>query len=484
MGKRKNWVTVDMDGLKKVLERRGKAFAIFELVQNAWDENVTKVEVTLTRPESGRSELTVADDSPEGFRDLTDSYTMFAESYKKADPEKRGAFNLGEKYVLALCETATITTTTGRVTFAEQGRRYTGKVTRKRGSEFHGTMRLKVEEWEAMCSATLRLIPPATTYFNGKEIPPRKPVRTWTATLPTVKSDEEGNLRQTTRQTTVSVYSVVAGESAMLYEMGIPVVEINAKYHVSVGQKVPLNIDRDNITPAYLKTIYVELLNHTQDLMEEKDANSAWVRTAASDPRCSNEAIKSVLDLRFGEDRVGYDPSDIGSNREAASQNWTVVTGGSMSPGEWANAKRAGAIEPAGNRFPTNHGSKVPDKTYTRDEWTPEMLAYATFVERVSPHLIGHMVTVAFIRDEDIVAGCTDHAETHITVNLAHHSEGDWQANVELLLHELSHSVVRSNDHLIHEFYETVGRLGAKLSLLAVEHPELFEVVTPLEFSL
>lgn len=483
MGKRKNWLVVDMDGLKKVLERRGKAFAIFELVQNAWDENVNKVEVTLTRPESGRSELIVTDDSPEGFRDLTDSYTMFAESYKKANPEKRGAFNLGEKYVLALCDRATITTTSGRVTFEQRGRHRSGNK-RERGSEFRGALRLKLSEWEGMCATSLKLIPPVPTFFNGKEISPRKPTRTWTAVLPTMKSDEEGNLRQTTRETTLSIYPGLGGETATLYEMGIPVVEISTKYHVSIGQKVPLNIDRDNVTPAYLKTVYVELLNHTQDLIEETDANSGWVRTAASDSRCSAEAIKTVLDLRFGEQRVGYDVSDIGSNREAASRNWTVISGGSLSAGEWKNAKSAGAIVPAGKLFPTNLEGKVPDKTYSRDEWTPEMLAYATFVEHVSPTLIGHKVTLEYIRDKDIVSGCTDHAETHITVNLAHHSAGDWQANVELLLHELSHSVVRSNDHLIHEFYETVGRLGAKLSLLAAEHPELFECVTPLEFSL
>jgi hypothetical protein len=106
MAGRRDWVDVDMDGLRKILERRGKELAVYELVQNAWDENVTKVEVTITRPENGRSELVVTDDSPEGFRDLTDSYTMFAESYKKADPDKRGAFNLGEKYVLALCDEA------------------------------------------------------------------------------------------------------------------------------------------------------------------------------------------------------------------------------------------------------------------------------------------------------------------------------------------------------------------------------------------
>jgi hypothetical protein len=476
MAGRRDWVDVDMDGLRKILERRGKELAVYELVQNAWDENVTKVEVTITRPENGRSELVVTDDSPEGFRDLTDSYTMFAESYKKADPDKRGAFNLGEKYVLALCDEATITTTTGRVTFDSDGRRFTAKVKRERGSEFRGSMRLKIDEWEQMCAAVKKLIPPVPTFFNGTEITPRKPLRTWTATLPTVKSDSEGNLRPTERQTTVSIYRVLPGETAMLYEMGIPVVEIKAKYHVSVGQKVPLNIDRDNVTPAYLKTIYVELLNHSQDMIGKEDANEDWVRKAASDPRCSGEAIKTVLDLRFGENRVGYDPSDIGSNREAASQNWTVVTGGSMSAGEWDNAKRAGAIAPAGNLFPTNHGSKVPDKTYSRDEWTPEMLAYASFVERVSPMLVGRKVTVEYIRDRQMVCGQFFH--THFMVNLAQHSVDDWQENIELMLHELAHDVVKSNDHLVHQFYDTVGCLGAKLSLLAVETPELFGGVT------
>ncbi len=31
------WFNVDKKGLAKLLEQRGKAFAVFELVQNAWD---------------------------------------------------------------------------------------------------------------------------------------------------------------------------------------------------------------------------------------------------------------------------------------------------------------------------------------------------------------------------------------------------------------------------------------------------------------
>jgi len=42
------WFVVDKEGLRKTLERKGKAFAIYELLQNGYDENSTKVEVTLT----------------------------------------------------------------------------------------------------------------------------------------------------------------------------------------------------------------------------------------------------------------------------------------------------------------------------------------------------------------------------------------------------------------------------------------------------
>jgi hypothetical protein len=87
---RKGWVDVDLDGLRKVLERRGKEFAVFELVQNAWDEDITEVRVELSEPVSGWSELRVWDDSSDGFRNLSDAFTLYGESWKKANPEKRG----------------------------------------------------------------------------------------------------------------------------------------------------------------------------------------------------------------------------------------------------------------------------------------------------------------------------------------------------------------------------------------------------------
>src|SRR2546429_2681653 len=37
-GKMNNWFEVDKQGLARILERKGKEFALFELIQNAWDE--------------------------------------------------------------------------------------------------------------------------------------------------------------------------------------------------------------------------------------------------------------------------------------------------------------------------------------------------------------------------------------------------------------------------------------------------------------
>jgi|SRR5271166_119705 len=47
--KTQNWFEVDKKGLGKLLARKGKKFILFELLQNAWDENSTLVRVTLVK---------------------------------------------------------------------------------------------------------------------------------------------------------------------------------------------------------------------------------------------------------------------------------------------------------------------------------------------------------------------------------------------------------------------------------------------------
>src|SRR5687768_5610372 len=103
------WFDIDKAGLAAILERRGKAFALFELVQNAWDSGTERVEIRLS-PIAGEPYATLeVEDWGEGFADLAHAYTMFARSSRAGNPTKRGRFNLGEKLVLALCRKAAIT---------------------------------------------------------------------------------------------------------------------------------------------------------------------------------------------------------------------------------------------------------------------------------------------------------------------------------------------------------------------------------------
>src|SRR5262245_45672008 len=115
-----SWFQTDKAGLAAILERRGKAFALFELTQNAWDSGAASVTITAEPiPGAPFARLTVEDDSPEGWADLGHAFTLFAPSRRAGDPTKRGRFNLGEKLVLSLCRRARIETMSGTLAFDE-----------------------------------------------------------------------------------------------------------------------------------------------------------------------------------------------------------------------------------------------------------------------------------------------------------------------------------------------------------------------------
>lgn len=193
----KQWFDVDRAGLGKQAEQHGKGRLVGELVQNALDEaGATRIGITLT-PVAGRplADLTVEDDSSEGFRDLAHAYTLFAESYKRADPEQRGQYNFGEKLVLAVCEQANISTTKGTVVFdPEEGRIEKPRQKREWGSVFQGRIRLTREEYPPVCDYLRSLLLPehVAVTFNGDRLLPRKPVRTFEASLETPVADESG----------------------------------------------------------------------------------------------------------------------------------------------------------------------------------------------------------------------------------------------------------------------------------------------------
>ena len=412
----KQWFDVDKNGLGKQAEEHGKGRLIGELVQNALDEaGVTRIAISVELV-AGRplADLTVEDDSAEGFRDLADAYTLFAKSYKRDDPEKRGQFNFGEKLVLAVCETARITTTKGTIIFdPDEGRIEKPRQKRERGSVFQGRIKMTREEYPEVCNYLRCLLLPegVTVTLNGEQLLPRKPLHTFEASLETVVADEEGVMRPRTRKTQVAVYEALPGEVPSLFEMGLPIVETGDKWHVNLEQKVPLNRDRNNVKPAFLRTVRTLVLNEMHDRLDDEDANQNWVRQASSDPACSEAAIKRVLDLRFGEKRAAYDPTDPEANKKWVSLGGTVVHGGMLNAQEWKNAKAAGAILPAGRLCPTpkpysDDPDAPPVTVIPESEWTDGMKNIVRYAMFLAKELLGVDLAVQIVDTTNKFAAC------------------------------------------------------------------------------
>lgn len=344
------WFDVDKAGLAAILERRGKAFAVFELVQNAWDSGSNRVVVRL-EPIAGEPYASLeVEDWGEGFADLKHAYTMFARSSRAAAPDKRGRFNLGEKLVLAVCRKATITSTGGTLIF-DGGRRNTSQ-RRDRGTLFAAEIRLTRDELAEVNDAMRQLVPPVPTLYNGVDLDRPSPVCSFETKLPTEIADADGQLRRTVRQAKVEAYAAEDGQGRLL-EMGIPVVETENGYRVNVLQKIPLTFDRDNVQPSFLRAIQAALLNHVHQELTPEEAAKPWVQEAAGDARATPEAVKAMVVKRFGDRAVVANPGDPLANANAAASGYTVIPGGALSADAWANVRKHELILPSSKVFPS-----------------------------------------------------------------------------------------------------------------------------------
>lgn len=476
---KKNWFEVDADGFGQINAKKDRGRTILELVQNAVDEDGTTTVEILLEAIAGRSaaRLVVLDDNPEGFADMRDIFTMYLASKKKSDPTKRGYMNVGEKVVLSQCSSAQITTTKGTVVFDKDGRKQTRRV-REAGSEFKGEMRMTRSELDDASKTIRSLIPPdgVTISFNGEVLQHRQPVREVESRLPTVVPDEDGDMRRTERKTTVRIHAVRDGEVATLYEMGIPVVETGDKYHVDIQQKVPLNTDRDNVTPAYLQKVRVLVLNEMHTYLSRKDATEPWTRSAAGDRDCSEEATRTVAETRFGEGAVAYDPSDPEANKLSTAEGRPVIHGGSCSAGEWNNMKKAGVAPPAGQVTPSDPDSVVPPRHLPESEWTDGIRLVVRYAGAVAKELLGEPVSVEILNN----ATCgtlADYKRGRLRLNVGRLGRGWFNLGIttevdELLIHEFAHHY--ESDHLSERYYDACCRLGARLKHLAIENPDFF----------
>ncbi len=461
--KRDQWVVVSMDGFGQLMASRPKVAVLYDLIQNAIDEDVKTVDVKLESISGrrGRARLTVEDDSPEGFADLTDAYTMYKPSKKKGDPTKRGRFNEGEKFVLSQCDSATITTTTGTVMFDDDGRT-TSRATRPCGSVFDGIVRWTQDDVEEVLKAVQHLLVPegVTVTINGSVMVGREPIkRIMGISLPTIRVSESGVFRPTSRSTCVDVVRVdpTNGEKPHIYEMGIPVVEIDTPWHINVDQKVPLNRDRDNVTPAYRRTLLGAVLEETHGLLDEEETSAVWVTDAI--PGANEDTVKSVMDTRHGEGWVIGTPSDREADKNAIAHGYQVVNGGSYTRDVWTAVRETEAAVSSATDFSLKPKGNISDPKLATG-WKAEQIQ--EYCKKAVRHLLDKDMKIEVYDDGRLVAGL--HNPSRILINLAHmqRSTTEW-LNLQLddlLIHECAHEF--SGDHLTMGYIHACTRLGAK----------------------
>lgn len=347
-----DWFEVSREGLRRQAKERGAAPVLLELVSNVMDEaksGATRCDIALTRPPSQRYvQVEVSDDSPSGWRNLGDAWTLFAESYKRSSTQMRGQFNIGEKWFLALCREARIISTGGGVAFDANGRR---RLRRKleRGTNILADFEMSVDEqdeFERLLSMVVS--PELDIFYNGDLLPSRELVAGISGALRTKVADSDGVMRETRRTADVHAFEPIDDEQPMLFEMGIPVVKIDCRWHLNVCQRVPLNHGRDNVTPAYR----VEILTLAAEMavkhgLLNKDDAAGWC-TEVLERTDNKEVVEAIVTQRFGEKRVIADPSDSQATAKAATQGYTVIHGGSLTGLAWERVKEHANVKPAG----------------------------------------------------------------------------------------------------------------------------------------
>ena len=345
--------SVSAEGMKELHKGRTPESLVKELIQNAWDEETTICRVIVGHRSRNRVLVLVEDDAA-GFANIDDAYTLMGETSKRADPEKRGRFNLGEKEVLSVAVYAMVQTVGWTVDFPPEGGREVSRNDRKRGTVVEAMMPWTKADAERLVERLMLFRPPEGCRYtvNDIEVKRREALNVHTATLPTLIQGAPGEpMRPTRRKTELHITGVADPEGkGWIYEMGIPIQPIEAPYDVDVMQKVPMPPNRDTVSETYLQDIYAEVLNSMHQEMTGDEFAETWVRTAVEDNRVSGNAAKSTLTRRYGENVVMWS-SDTAANIEAIDSGFQVLHPKTMSRAEREHLRERGGLQSSKDRF-------------------------------------------------------------------------------------------------------------------------------------
>jgi hypothetical protein len=223
--------------------------------------------------------------------------------------------------------------------------------------------------------------------------------------------------------------------------------------------------------------VITEVVNHMITEISEEDASTSWVGEALGHEDVKHDAVAKIMDLRFGAERVSFDPTDLEANQSAVSSGYKVIHGATLNKKQWSNVRAANAIVSAGIKFETPKPfspNGKPLKTINPDDYTTEQCEMVDFIKWLSHELVGRHVRVTLADDRGWgFSGAYGREDSSMTLNVLRLGSTMNTRIYRVVLHELAHE--RSDSHLDKEFYEALNEFAVKVTQLAIRYPENFK---------
>ena len=467
---------VNTAGMRQLHADRQPEQLIKELVQNAFDEQTTRCTIRVDARDDGT--LVTVEDDGGGFNDITDAFTLMADTPKRMDPEKRGRFNLGDKEVISVSIWAQLQTVGWTVTFPPEGGRELRPNRRTQGTKVTALMPWDQQQADRLAHRLTLIRPPEHIRYqvNGETVSHRPPIAVHRAVLPSVLQAQPGEpIRPTRRMTQIDILKPT-GEKGWIHEMGIPIQEMmDFPFDVDIMQKVPMPPNRDTVAESYLKTLYAEVLNAVHDQMPPENYADTWVRTAIESPRITPQAVRATINNRYGDKVVTWS-SETESNVKALDDGYLVINTRSMSQPERTNLRELGGLRSSSELFPKD----PPTTKYVDVSSDPDKLAFAQWVREMGD-IAGMEITPLFTHktDTQLAATCTSNTDNPVMeLNLATLDDQFFrergEAQLHLVIHELGHAAMQGVMSHGPRWGEGCAHIGARIaSHLLSQQPAL-----------
>jgi hypothetical protein len=389
-----------------------------------------------------------------------------------------------KRSAIILCDEARIESTTGTIIFKKNDVSRSPK-RRERGTVFEGTIRCTREQFENACQQVRTIIPPEgiCVTFNGE--PLRRPVKLASveASLPTIATNAEGELIRTVRTTIIDVYERREGEgSGAVYELGIPVVEVEHPCIMDVRQKVPLSVDRNSVTPGYYRKLCGAVLDGTYDKLTEEQARSKGVIEGIAAAQ-KDDAVRTVMAKQHGEQRFVPDPTNREATGELTARGFVSVPPNAYDRETWDRIRQAKAVPSGSELMPKR---SVPPVPLPEEEMTEGMRQVTALARFICQQVLGKTLRVRFSNNTNVncSAQCGPEVGDSKTVGLVFHVPvlgKDWfsatpatsQKNLDLIFHELGHH--KGDDDCTREFADQVTFVASSVAILMLTEPDLFQ---------